>query len=298
MCFNHKRRDALSSDQQRCSTASSYERRQYITAGGSGLVYGIDKKRVVKQYFEGEERDAERERLAYTRLGSHPNIAIYLGSLNDGSIILERGQPLREEYSKSNTDKTPLHKRLRWLRQAAEGLRYAHEKGIVQADVGCHNMMLKRACGIMVWTESDCLKLIDFGGASIDGGEHGSCYQWYNYRPSTPEVSKQTDIFAFGCVIYEILTGRHPYHQFEASENRSHIVKQLYEENQFPDTTNLPLGHVMQGCWHRTFTSMDEVVQALKAEDYMSMKARGSGPFVTNVHNRCYSFLRSICLKS
>merc|ERR1712169_158761 len=102
MCFNHKRRASLSSDQQRHPTASSYERRQYITAGGSGLIYGIDKKRVVKQYFEGEEHDAERECRAYTRLCPHPNIASYLGSLNDGSLILERGQPLRERYPKSN----------------------------------------------------------------------------------------------------------------------------------------------------------------------------------------------------
>lgn len=65
--------------------------------------------------------------------------------------------------------------------------------------------MLTRACGLTVLLGSDCLKLIDFGGASIDGGEHGSCHQWYNYRRSTPEVSKQTDIFAFGCVIYEMI---------------------------------------------------------------------------------------------
>lgn len=84
-------------------------------------------------------------------------------------------------YLESNADKIPLLRRLRWLRQAVEGLRYAHEKGIVQADVGCYNMVLKRASSLMVWMGFDCLKLIDFGGASIDGGEHGSCYQWYNY---------------------------------------------------------------------------------------------------------------------
>ncbi|KAK7897036.1 hypothetical protein LTR67_004924 [Exophiala xenobiotica] len=291
MCFNHKPRNS-----RRFSTVSSYEGRQYITAGGSGLIYGIDEKRVVKQYFEGEESDAEREREAYTRLGSHPNIASYLGSLKDGSIILERGQPLREKYQKSSADKIPLRRKLRWLRQAAEGIRYAHEKGIVQADVGCYNMMLIRACGLTILMGSDCLKLIDFGGASIDGGEHGSCYQWYSYRRSTPEVSKQTDIFAFGCVVYEILTGRHPYHEFEASDNRSHLVEQLYEENQFPDITNLPLGQLMQGCWHGTFNSMTEVVQALEAADSMSMKAK-NGTTVTEVLKGCWLFVRSMYSK-
>jgi serine/threonine protein kinase len=296
MCFNYKPRDALSSNLRRFSAVSSYEGRQYITAGGSGLIYGIDKKRVVKQYFEGEERDGERERRAYARLGSHPNIASYLGSLKDGSIILERGQPLREKYQKSSANKIPLRRKLRWLRQAAEGIRYAHEKDIVQADVGCYNMILTRACGPTVLMGSDCLKLIDFAGASIEGGEHGSRYQWYNYRRSTPEVSKQTDIFAFGCVIYEIVTGRYPYHEFEASDNRSHLVEQLYQEKQFPDLTNLPLGQLMQGCWHGTFNSMSEVVQALEAADSMSMKAKG-GATATKILKSCCFFIRSICLE-
>ncbi|ETI26853.1 hypothetical protein G647_10299, partial [Cladophialophora carrionii CBS 160.54] len=107
-------------------------------------------------------------------------------------------------------------------------------------------MILTRTNGLTGWMGSDCLKLIDFGGAGSDGGEHGSCYQWYSYRRSTPEVSKQTDIFAFGCVICKTLTGRHPYHEFKAFDNRSHLVQQLYQENQFPDVINLSLGQLTQ----------------------------------------------------
>lgn len=143
-------------------------------------------------------------------------------------------------------------------------------------------MMLTRASRQTVLMRSDCLKLIDFGGVSIDGGQNGSCYQWYSYRRSNPEVSKQTDIFAFGCVIYEILTGRHPYYEFEASDNRSHLVEQLYKQNKFPDTTNLPLGQLMQGCWRGTFDSMTEVVQALEAKN---------GTTVTEVLKGCWLFV-------
>ena len=87
--------------------------------------------------------------------------------------------------------------------------------------------------------------------------------QWYNYRRSTPEVSKQIDIFAFGCVIYEILTGRHPYHEFEACDNRSQLVEQLYQEKQFSDTTNLPWVQLIQGCWHGTFNSVYNIILSL-----------------------------------
>ncbi len=133
-------------------------------------------------------------------------------------------------------------------------------------------MILTRARGPTIFTASDCLKLINFGGASIDGGENGSLCQWYCYRRSTPEVSKQTDVFAFGCVIYEIVTGRHPYHEFEASDNRSYLVEQLHQDNRFPDIANLPLGQLMQGCWHGTFNSVSEIIPALEAADSMTIK--------------------------
>ena len=93
-----------------------------------------------------------------------------------GSIILKRGQPLRQRYQDLNADKIPLRRKLRWLRQAAEGYRHAHEKDIVNADIGCYNILLTRAYGPTILMGSDCLKLIDFGGASIDGGEPGSHY--------------------------------------------------------------------------------------------------------------------------
>ncbi|KAK5214818.1 hypothetical protein LTR96_011680 [Exophiala xenobiotica] len=146
---------------------------------------------------------------------------------------------------------------------------------------------MTRAYGVTISMGSKCLKLIDFGGASTDGEEHGSCYQWHSYRRSTPEVSKQTDIFAFGCVIYEILTGRYPYHEFEPSDNRSHLVEQLYEEYQFPDITDLPLGQLMQGCWHGTLNSMSDIVQALEAADSVSMNAKYGAGTVTKVRKRC-----------
>jgi hypothetical protein len=91
----------------------------------------MDKKRVIKQYFKGKESDAERKRRVYIRLGLYPNIMSYLGSLKDRSIILERGQPLREKYQKSSADKIPLHRKVHWSRQAVRGLKYVLEKGIV-----------------------------------------------------------------------------------------------------------------------------------------------------------------------
>ncbi|KIW99646.1 uncharacterized protein Z518_11059 [Rhinocladiella mackenziei CBS 650.93] len=228
---------------------------EFIGGGFSGLVYAIDGERVLKEYSDFDDRDRDTEHRAYERLGSHPNIARYFGATKDGSIILERGRCLQTIYQQSGgTAGFPLSRKLRWAREAAAGLRHAHEKGILQADVGCHNMML---------TRDDRLKIFDFAGCSIDGEEAASCYKWFSYRPSTPEVSIQTDLFAYGCALYEIETGRHPYHELETFDDRERRIKQLYQEKKFPHVTHLILGEVIQDCWNGKFNSMGEVIQAL-----------------------------------
>jgi serine/threonine protein kinase len=247
--------------QPRRHPSISYEKLRYITVGKSGVVYEIDDQRILKEY-HSEGRDVERR--AYELLGSHPNIARYLDSTENGSIILERGQVLRTICQKAGADQIPLYRKLRWLKHAAEGLRHVHENGIVQADVGCNNMIL---------AGDDCLKLIDFEGCSIDGKPADSLYEWFSYRRSTPTISTQTDIFAYGCVIYEVMTGRPPYHELETSDNPSSLVEQLYEQNQFPDVAHLPLGELMQSCWHGTVSTMNEVMQALEAASLSSLEA-------------------------
>ncbi|OAL36445.1 hypothetical protein AYO20_04341 [Fonsecaea nubica] len=65
---------------------------EFLAAGKSGIVCGIDEERILKEYY-GEENDADIERRAFVRLASHPNIVRYLGATEEGSIVLERGQP-------------------------------------------------------------------------------------------------------------------------------------------------------------------------------------------------------------
>ncbi|KAK5290557.1 hypothetical protein LTR99_011078 [Exophiala xenobiotica] len=261
MFFIHKPRQAPSSKQRRHASIS-YGELQYLAAGRSGTIYAIDEKRILKEYHERTEGDVER--LAYERLGSHPNIARYLGSTKDGSIILERGQVLRSVCQKIGAAQTPLQKKLRWVRDAAEGIKHAHGKNIVQADCSCNNMIL---------TRSGDLKIIDFEGCSIDGAQAGSQYEWFSYRRSTP----LTDIFAFGCAIFEIMTGTTPYNELEKFTNRSSLVEQLYRENQFPDVTHLPLGDLMQQCWNGTFTSMNDIIHSLDADRTARSKANVEG---------------------
>jgi serine/threonine protein kinase len=252
MRFNPKHMNDPDTSQ---SAQFSTDALKFLAAGKSSVVYGIDDKRIVKVYTSTDDNEDVIERRAYERLGFHRNIVKCFG-YKDGSIVLERGQVLRGICRQRDSAHISFQRKLRWLIDFAEGLRYIHGKSIVHADVGCHNAVL---------TQHDCLKIIDFEGCSMDGGEASSSYEWFSYRPSTPKISKQTDIFAYGCAVFEVLTGRTPYDKFETSNHRTELVERLYQENRFPDVTNLPLSKLMRGCWYGTINSMEEVLKELEA---------------------------------
>lgn len=229
-------------------------KKTFLAAGKSGVVYGIGPERVLKEFHDKDASGIEHR--VYQRLGTHPNIAKVLEIQPNGSIILERGTPLRKICRASPAYKVPIQTKVRWLIHAAEGYKYLHNRNIIHGDVGCHNWIL---------IGEDCVKLIDFEGCSIDGEPAGSCYEWFSYRPSMPRVSQRTDIFAFGCAIYEILTGKPPYHELETSDDPYGEVEKLYETHRFPDVTGLPLGQLIQSCWYGDANSMSDVIQKLEA---------------------------------
>lgn len=238
--------------QPRSSLSIDYQSLELLAVGGSGIVYKIDEQSVLKE-FHSDGIDVERHVLE--RLGSHANIVRLLG-VTENSLILERGQSLRAVIQESGAqDYIPLITKIRWLREAAEGTRYMHQKGIVHADVGCHNWILV----------DGHLKIIDFEGCSVDGEEAGACYEWFSYKESVPAVSQQTDIFAFGCAVYEITTGRQPHDELLEADDRMACSKQLYAEDRYPQVGNRPLGELMEGCWRGTFNSMEEVLNQLES---------------------------------
>lgn len=241
-----------------------YQSLVFLAVGGSGIVYAIDDKRVLKEYHDG---GIAVERRALERLGLHINIVNYFGAAENG-LILERGRSVRTIIRECGAEHVLLNAKMRWLQEAAEGMQYMHNKGIIHADVGCHNWIIVEST----------LKIIDFEGCSIDGEEAGACYEWFSYKESTPAISERTDIFAFGCAVYEVITGRQPYDELSASDDRILRVKQLYAENRFPEVGNMPLSNLMQSCWQNEFSSMAEVLQELKAASLAIKKETIPGP--------------------
>jgi len=141
--------------------------------------------------------------------------------------------------------------------QAAKGLAYVHRHGIIHGDVGCHNMLLD---------STDTLKIADFAGSSIDGSSATVDYEVWSRYPGVKEPNEESDIFALGSAIYEMVTGCPPFHNLP----RGQIVAN-YKKGQFPklDSISSPKYGVylvasIKRCWRQSFHDTQELVEYLE----------------------------------
>jgi eukaryotic-like serine/threonine-protein kinase len=161
-------------------------------------------------------------------VGSHGNAPFVVTELLDGHTLRTR----------LNDGPPPLRKALDFGVQVARGLAAAHAKGIVHRDLKPENLFV---------TNDGHLKILDFGLAKLVRGEGhsdgpadslmatamtemGRVMGTVGYM--APEqvrgeaADHRADIFALGCVLYELLTGRPPFHRESAVESMAAIVRE------------------------------------------------------------------------
>ena len=245
---------------------AGYELQALLGAGGMGEVYRArdDKlgrdvaiKILPAAFTSHPERLARFEREA-RMLGAlnHPNICTIHGFEEDDGIrllILElvEGETLADVVTHASRVRPgggalPLGQAVRIARQIAEALEVAHDKGIIHRDLKPANIKI---------TPDGAVKVLDFGLAKAVTGDamspdlssgppedtgrhHGAVIGTAAYM--SPEqarglpVDKRTDIWAFGCVLFEMLTGRVTF----AGETISDSVAKILERE--PDWSALP----------------------------------------------------------
>ncbi|KMU88563.1 hypothetical protein CIHG_06363 [Coccidioides immitis H538.4] len=228
-----------------------------VARGISGVISEYKSHEVVKWPYPcaDDERNHEIERRIYTRLGRHARIVHVIAILPERGIVMERlKEPLclRLKTLQENGDTVSSEQIQRWSLQIAEALHYIHSKRVLQADIGSQNLLLD---------EKDNLKFADFAGSSIDGEQAFVCSSsraslrpYWEHHPSIKD-----EIFAMGSILYEISTGRKPYH-----DKTDSAVEKLYLAAQFPDTDHLQLGPVIWKCWKIQYEDTAETLSDLQ----------------------------------
>jgi serine/threonine-protein kinase len=202
-----------------------------------------------------------REARAGARL-CHPNIATVhlVGQTEEGLpyIVMEyiEGTPLSSAVNGHDQVPMPLPaaRILHIAEQIASALAEAHDRGIVHRDLKPENILLTERRG-----ESDIVKVVDFGIAKIvadtmSGDSQisriGTIFGTPHYiapeQASGGEVDARADLYALGCILFQMATGRVP---FEGASGIQVLLRHLREEPPHPRALNPhlpePLAHLI-----------------------------------------------------
>jgi eukaryotic-like serine/threonine-protein kinase len=226
-----------------------YEILGRIGAGGMGEVFKATDTRLnrtvaIKVANQQFSERFEQEARAVAVL-NHPNICT-LHDVGPDYLVMEyiEGTPLKGPL--------PLDQALKYASQTCDALDAAHKKGIIHRDLKPANILVTKA-GI---------KLLDFGLAKQCGPveqsddtraltQEGTIAGTLNYMApeqlqGKSDVDSRADIFAFGCVLYEMLTGKRA---FDGSDRASVIVAVM--ERPAPSITEVApaaLDRVLKTC--------------------------------------------------
>jgi serine/threonine protein kinase/dipeptidyl aminopeptidase/acylaminoacyl peptidase len=169
---------------------------------------------------------------------NHPNLVTIhdLGTDNGMPYIvmeLLEGETLRERIGTEGTPRIPIRKAIDMSVQIANGLAAAHERGIVHRDLKPENIFL---------TPDGRVKILDFGLAKLTAVDSPSADSRTHARDTSPgtvlgtvgymspeqvrgqDVDHRTDVFAFGAILYEMLSGTRAFRRDSSVETMNSIL--------------------------------------------------------------------------
>eukprot|EP00117_Sycon_ciliatum_P002284 scpid27812/ scgid7580/ Mitogen-activated protein kinase kinase kinase 10 len=270
-----------------------------IGAGGFGKVYRAlwrgEEVAVKSARFEGpldddEENGPEKEVLREARLFSllrHPNIVELFGVCLEAPnfcLVMElcRGGALSRLLEKT---KLPANVVIDWAQQIAQGMLYLHNDlgtAIIHRDLKSSNVLLTNE----VHTHDVCtmsgntLKISDFGLArQSNRTTHMSVAGTYAWM--SPEVikkstfSKASDVWSFGVVLWELLTGEVPYRGMDGMAVFYGVATGQHRLP-IPSTCPEPLKDLMEACW-----AMDPKQRPLFEDIVMELNSIADSAFAT-----------------
>ena len=229
--------------QKGSTVAGRYQILEELGRGGMGVVYKAEDtklKRTVALKFLPQELthipDVKdrfmREAQAAAAL-DHPNICtVYEFDEAEEKTFISmayvEGQSLRKKLESGPLE---LDEALRIAIQVAEGLQIAHKKGIVHRDIKSANIMVD---------DRNQAKIMDFGLARMtgttlltqEGAAMGTIAYMSPEQARGKEVDHRTDIWSFGVVLYEMLTGELPF----KGEHEQAVVYSIRKDKPRPIT--------------------------------------------------------------
>lgn len=197
-------------------------------------------------------KSIRREGEIYDHLGNHPRV---IKCLAKGNLFIDiefapHGQ--MEDYLNNHHD-MPNASRLRLAQEVIEAVVFIHSKGVIHSDLAARQFLL----------DADFhAHLSDFGFSSLNNGdvlgfENSSHHMPRDIDSKNPSTT-QSDLFALGSTLYEVMTGNSPY-----KGKSDDTITQLYCNGSFPDVTGVLYGHIIMNCWQGQYKTAAQVLEKL-----------------------------------
>jgi len=261
--------------------AGRYQLMEELGRGGMGVVYKAEdtklKRTVALKFLPPElihipdvKERFMREAQAAAAL-DHPNICtVYeFDEAEEKSFISMayiEGQSLKNKIESGTLE---FEEALRIATQVAEGLQEAHKKGVIHRDIKSSNIMLD---------ERNHAKIMDFGLARKTGGtlitKEGTAMGTIAYmspeQARGQEVDQRTDIWSFGVVLYEMLTGQLPFkgehEQAVVYSIRKDKPRSITEVNaEIPPSIEQVVDKALEKDADKRYQQVDELLDDLKS---------------------------------
>lgn len=225
-----------------------------ISVGQFTIVHKLNNKIVRKvpsdKSFVYSTRAIEIESRIYGHLGKHERIA---RCINRGEDFVD----LRYECNgdlESYLRKTPLSSNVRYrmAQEAIEAVAFIHGKGVIHSDLSARQFLVDKRCSI---------RLSDFGGSSLQGSEAFVMENATHFLPRDEDAPNtvQSDLFALGSTVYEILLGRQPYEGKDDEE-----IQRLFSDKVFP-ILDVIRDHqwrmIVQKCWMCEYSCASDILE-------------------------------------
>ena len=254
-----------------------YEVLSLLGVGGMGVVYRardtkLNRDVAIKVLLPAVANDPDR----LARFGreaqvlaslNHPNIAHIYG-IEDAAIVMELvdGEDLAQRIARGPI---PLDEALPIARQIAEALEAAHDHGIIHRDLKPANVKV-RPDGTVKVLDFGLAKAMDQGSGIGDQGSGGAAnsptlsihateaglilgtaaYMSPEQARGKP-VDKRADIWSYGVVLYEMLTGQRAFTGDDVSETLASVLKDAPAFDALPASTPPRLRRILERCLER-----------------------------------------------
>jgi serine/threonine-protein kinase len=248
---------------------------------------------------------------------NHPNIAAIYGFEDSGSthaLVLElvEGPTLADRIAKGPL---PLDEALPIARQIAEALEAAHEQGIVHRDLKPANIKVR---------DDGTVKVLDFGLAKLaePAAPAGSSANVTSPTITTPAVmtgvgmllgtaaymapeqakgrpaDKRSDVWAFGCVLYEMLAGKRAFEGEDVSDTLAAVLRAEPDWARIPGTVPPVLRTMLQRCLtkDRSQRLADTAVATFLLNEAVTEASSGSAPLASTARRGVWLIASSALL--